>query len=117
MDKDNTFIKKYEKEYSDNGFSSKISKVAKSIGRSSVKKALLLYYVMKSKDVALLDKAKICAALGYFIVPIDLVSDFVPFVGYGDDLVAIAWALHSVYSKVTPEIEQLAEEQTNKLLK
>ncbi|MBE6310737.1 MAG: DUF1232 domain-containing protein [Bacteroidales bacterium] len=110
-------IEIYRKEYSDNRFSAKIAKAAKSAGRSIIKKALLLYYVMKSKDVPFKEKAKICAALGYFIVPLDLVADFVPFIGYGDDLAAIAWALHSVYSKVTPEIDKEAEEHTDRLLK
>lgn len=110
-------IEIYQKEYSDSRFSTKITKVAKSAGRSVIKKALTLYYVMKSKNVPFKEKAKICAALGYFIIPLDLVSDFVPFIGYGDDIAAIAWALHSVYSKVTPEIDQKAEERTNQLLK
>ena len=110
-------IEIYQKEYSDSRFSTKITKVAKSAGRSVIKKALTLYYVMKSKNVPFKEKAKRCAALAYCIVPLDLVSDFVPVMVYGDDIAAIAWALHSVYSKVTPEIDQKAEERTNQLLK
>ena len=110
------FIEKYGRKYSDNGFKDKIRRVTKSVGREALMKIMTLYYVLKSEDVALVEKAKICAALGYFIVPMDIVGDFVPFVGYADDLMAIAWALNSVRAKVTPEIERLAEEQVTRLL-
>lgn len=109
-------IEKYGKKYSDNDFKAKVTRVAKSVGGKALKEIFMLYHVMKSGDVSLKEKAKICAALGYFIVPMDFVGDFVPFVGYADDLMAIAWALNSVRTKVTPEIERLAEEQMERLL-
>ncbi len=108
-------IEIYKSNAKDSGFLGKLSRAAKRLGHKSVKKTLLLYYVMKSKDVAFFDKAKICAALGYFVLPLDFVADFVPFVGYGDDILAIAWALHSIYTKVTPEIDKEAENAANKL--
>lgn len=87
----------------------------KKTGRYVTKKALLLYHVMTSRKVPFKEKLKICAALIYFIIPLDLVSDFIPFLGFGDDIVAIAWALHSAYSNVTPEIEQKVKEKLDKL--
>ena len=34
--------------------------------------------------------------VGYLLMPIDLVPDFVPVVGYADDAVVVVWALRSV---------------------
>ena len=70
---------------------------------------LLLHYVLKSPDVPLEDKAKIYGALGYFILPIDLIPDFIPAVGYSDDVAALAFALHAVWKNVTPEIKEQAQ--------
>ena len=66
-------------------------------------------YVLKSPDVPLKDKAKIYGALGYFILPIDLIPDFIPIVGYSDDVAALAFALHAVWKNVTPEIKVQAQ--------
>lgn len=111
----NKDIETYRKDTPKNQPSSKITRAARSLGRVATKKAFLLYYVLTSRKVAFKEKIKIIAALAYFIVPLDIVSDFIPFIGYGDDLIAIAWALHSAYSKVTPEIDQEAEDRLKKL--
>ena len=59
----------YKKHYSDSKFWDK----AKSVGKNVLKPAMLLYYVMKSSDVPFAIKTKIIGALGYFILPLDLV--------------------------------------------
>jgi uncharacterized membrane protein YkvA (DUF1232 family) len=41
--------------------------------------------------------------LGYLLMPIDLVPDFVPVVGYADDVIVVALALRSVARRVGPE--------------
>ena len=55
------------------------------------------------------DKSKIYGALGYFILPTDLVVDFLPIVGYSDDLAALMIALHAVATNITPEIKAQAK--------
>ena len=72
---------------------------------------LLLHYVLKSPNVSIEDKAKIYGALGYFILPIDLIPDYIPIVGYSDDVAALAYALHAVWKNVTPEIKQQAQQK------
>lgn len=34
--------------------------------------------------------------LGYLLSPVDLVPDFLPVIGYADDVVVVAWALRAV---------------------
>lgn len=41
--------------------------------------------------------------LGYLIVPVDLVPDFLPVIGYADDVVVVALALRSVVRTAGPD--------------
>lgn len=87
----------------------KLSKFAKKAGIKVVYAALLLYYVLQSKDVPAKEKAKIIGALGYLILPVDLIPDAIPVLGFTDDLTALLWAIHAVRSYITLEIEQQAK--------
>lgn len=85
-------LKKYDKEYSEDGLWEKIGKVAKKAGIKVIYYALLLFYALQSDKVTVAEKALIIGALGYFILPIDLIPDFMVPIGYGDDL-AVMWGL------------------------
>lgn len=102
---------KYEKHYSEDSLKDKILKVAKKAGVKVIYGVLVLYYILQSENVSTTDKAKICGALGYFILPIDLIPDFIPVAGYTDDLAAIIWALYAVNKNITPEIKQKAKDK------
>lgn len=102
-------IKGYGSNYSESGLWSKITNVAKKAGQKVIYTVLLLYYVLISPDVPLKYKSIIVGALGYFILPVDLVPDFIPVVGYTDDLAALAAVLKTVADCLTPEIEAQAE--------
>lgn len=104
-------IESYKSEYSDKKFWDKVVTVAKKAGIKVIYAALLLYYVLQDPNVSTLDKAKIYGALGYFILPIDLIPDFIPVVGYSDDLAALAWAIHSVWKNITPKMKAKAKTQ------
>ena len=102
-------IESYQSNYSESGLWKKVKSVAKKAGIKTIYMVLLLHYVLKSPDVPLEDKAKIYGALGYFILPIDLIPDFIPAVGYSDDVAALAFALNAVWKNVTPEIKEQAQ--------
>jgi uncharacterized membrane protein YkvA (DUF1232 family) len=63
--------------------------VAKMAGLRVIYYVLLLYYSLQSDTVTLKEKALIIGALGYFILPVDLVPDFIIGLGYGDDAAAL----------------------------
>jgi len=102
---------KYKDHFSESKFWEKLGSYAKKAGAKAVYAALLGYFVLKSPDVPVEDKAKVYGALGYFILPLDLLPDMIPVVGYADDLSALVYALHAVWKNVTPEIELQAKDK------
>ena len=107
-------IEKYQENYSESGLQRKIKSVARWAGAKVMYAVLLLYYVLQSPTISKADKGKIYGALGYFILPTDLVVDFLPIVGYSDDLAALMIALHAVASNVTPEVKAQAKAELSK---
>ena len=98
-------IQKYEKHYDDNAFWEKLQRFARKAGIKVTYAALLLFYVLKSPATSGKDRAKILGALGYFILPIDVIPDFIPIAGYTDDLAALTWGIYCVIKGITPEVK------------
>ncbi|MBQ1409390.1 MAG: DUF1232 domain-containing protein [Bacteroidales bacterium] len=106
-------LTKYEEHYSEENFWDKLKKYAKTAGSKVVFTALELYYALQSDTTPRWAKGVIIGALGYFILPLDLVSDFLPGVGYTDDLATLTAAMLSVAKSITPEIEEQANKKLN----
>ena len=104
-------LEKYQGDYSEPKFWEKLKKFAGKLGKDLVYQILLLYYVMVSGDVDLKHKTIIIGALGYLILPVDLIPDFIPVLGFTDDAAAIAIALKTVRESITPEIEAQAQQK------
>lgn len=102
-------IEKYQENYSESKLLNKLTSVAQWAGAKVVYAVLLLYYVLRNPNVSTADKSKIYGALGYFILPTDLLFDIIPLVGYTDDMAAIMWAIHTVAKNITPEIKAKAK--------
>jgi len=105
-------IEKYQEHYSESKFGTKLPRVARKAGSKLVYSVLLLYYVLRSQAVSNADKAKIYGALGYFLLPLDILPDFIPVAGYTDDLTAVIWAVHTVWKNITPEVKAQASAKT-----
>ena len=48
-------------------------------------------------------RIRLTLLIAYLISPIDLIPDFIPVVGYADDVIIVAWALRSVARAAGPE--------------
>jgi uncharacterized membrane protein YkvA (DUF1232 family) len=102
---------KYEKHFSEDGFWDKLKNYAKEAGYKVVYTGLLLYYALQSPNTPLKAKLQIYGALGYLILPFDIVPDFVPVAGYIDDLGALMLAVGAVAMNIDAEVKQKAKDK------
>ena len=102
---------KFSKKYNDSSFWKKIKTYAVNAGRDVIEKALILYYCLMDRDTPGWAKATIVSTLGYFVIPIDVIPDFIPVAGYSDDLGALVCALAMVAVHIKPEHKEKANEQ------
>ena len=104
---------KFSKAYSPDKLIGKITKVAKKAGLKTVYAALLLYNALLSQNIPLKDKAVVVAALGYFIMPVDIIADILPG-GFVDDAGVLVYAAKLIWDNITPETHEKARAQLSK---
>ncbi|MCR4824302.1 MAG: DUF1232 domain-containing protein [Bacteroidales bacterium] len=102
-------LEKYIPEYDARKFWKKLRRVFRKIGAKAAYYALILYYAMQDPQVSGKDKGIIIGALGYFLLPLDLMPDFIPGVGYTDDIAALSLAVYKVWKCITPQVRSEAE--------
>lgn len=115
MAKKITNYKQYQKDYSESGFWEKLKDSASIAGKYVLSKVLMLYYA--KDDMTIGEKTLVIGALGYFILPLDLIPDFYPVVGYTDDLTALTYVFAAVSSHIGPDAKQKARAQMKKMYK
>lgn len=75
---------------------------------------MLLYYAAQSPQTPTWAKTTIYGALGYFILPIDLIPDLIPVVGYTDDLGVLIVAIAAVSAYINEDVrKQVADKLTS----
>lgn len=107
----------YQKHFSDGAFWQKLRRCGHKIGKEFLRYILVLYYVLVSPNVSVKNKSIICGALGYLILPADMLPDFIPALGFTDDFAAILLANEAIKSSVTPEISEKARRKTEEIFK
>ncbi|MDH6343078.1 uncharacterized membrane protein YkvA (DUF1232 family) [Parabacteroides sp. PFB2-12] len=110
-------IEKYGHHFDEQSFWKKISRVAKKVGATVLRPVLQLYYMLQSDEVSFKHKAYIVGALGYFVLPFDIIPESVlPVLGFADDVAVMAFVLKTVEESLTPEIKEMAENKVAQLL-
>lgn len=97
-----------DKYYSDDKFIKKVQSNGLQLGFKALHAATTLFVALKSPQMPNSQKLIILGALGYLILPIDLVADFLPVIGLADDALIIIKAVMSVYNHVDDSMEQEA---------
>ncbi len=85
------------------------------VGATLLYEVLQLFYVAQNPNVPMKIRAAMVAPLGYFISPVDLISDITPIVGYSDDTAVIAMAIAFAHAYITDDIRQKAKDKLRAL--
>ncbi len=93
-----------------------LSKATVSAGRKTLLTALTLFYCLQDRDTPTWAKGVIVGALGYLVLPTDLVPDIIPGIGYGDDWGALVAALGTVAAYIKDDHKAKATAQVERLL-
>ncbi len=79
-------------------------KLRKTLGQVPfIEDALAAYYCATDGKTPIYVKAVLMGALAYFIVPYDVIPDFIPGLGFTDDAAILATAISAVRSALRPE--------------
>jgi len=76
-----------------------------------IEKALWLYYAAQSDQTPTWAKTVIYGALGYFILPIDIIPDITPVIGYVDDFGALSAVIATIYIYIDENVKILASQK------
>jgi uncharacterized membrane protein YkvA (DUF1232 family) len=90
------------------GFWSKAKRVAARL--PFAEDLLSAYYCAFDRTTPIQVKAALLGALAYFVLPLDLIPDILPVLGYADDAAVLATALRLVASHIRPEHREAARQ-------
>jgi len=91
-------------------------KMAKYLGRIPfAKEALAAWYCAMDPATPGRVKGMLLAALAYFVVPIDLIPDMLPGLGFTDDLTVLLTTIGLIRAHMRPEHRKRAEEALESL--
>lgn len=94
--------------YVEEGFWAKVKRYAAKVPFS--KEVMALYYCSIDPKTPISAKATAVGALAYWILPIDLIPDFLPAAGFVDDATAVLLAYKSISAHITDDHREKAEQ-------
>ncbi len=106
----------YARHYREEAFWPKLRSTLRRLGKQSLERALWFFYAYLDPNTPAWAKAVILGWLGYFILPLDLVFDLLPGLGYKDDLLLLGKAIAAVGMHITPEAKAKARTTLKRLL-
>ncbi len=109
-------ILKYRKYYDENRLSEKIFSVIGKVGSGALYYVFLLLLLVSDKKIPTKVRLVFMAALGYFILPSDIIADILPGLGFTDDIAFLTYAVNSASRYITPELKEKAREKMNRVI-
>lgn len=76
---------------------------------------LAAHYCAFDRQTPLHVKAVLIGAIAYFVLPDDLIPDYIPVIGYTDDAAVLAAAIKLVSSHMKPEHREAAQHMLTRL--
>ena len=71
----------------------------------------IIYYAYKNPKLPLLPKIFAAGLIAYAMSPIDLIPDFIPILGYLDDLIILSIGVFILFKMIPKEILERAKEK------
>ncbi len=102
-------IKQYVSEYNESDLKQVLVLYGKKLGTQIVLYALIMVTLIKDSAIPLKVRLMFMAALGYLILPSDLVADILPFIGFTDDIAFLTYVISSATDYITPEVKEKAK--------
>ncbi|AGH95375.1 YkvA family protein [Pseudobdellovibrio exovorus] len=93
----------------------KLQKQASKIGSGMAMTILKLYYTARDPRTPKWARIRIYGALGYFILPIDAIPDFIPLTGYSDDAALLTLAVATLAFYISDESKKKAADKITQL--
>ena len=89
----------------------KLGVVGKKIGSKVVFYVIIMAMLIGDTKIPLKIRLVFMAALGYLILPTDLVADLLPAIGFTDDIAFLSFAISNAREYITPEVKDKAKEK------
>lgn len=106
----------YADQFTEATFRNRGRRLARRAGRGVAEPALVLYHTLQDPELPTWARSVIYGALGYFLTPWDAAPDFIPGVGYSDDLGVLTAALATVAAHIGPDARERARAQAERWL-
>jgi len=104
-------IQQYIKYFDEIQLFDKLGVVGKKIGSKVVFYVIIMAILIADKKIPLKVRLVFMAALGYLILPTDLVADLLPAIGFTDDIAFLSFAISNAREYITPEVKDKAKEK------
>lgn len=109
-------LSKYIKHFDERKLFKKLKSLSGRLSTQLLYYIFILFYLISNKSVPYKTRIIFIAALGYLILPTDLVSDIIPGLGFTDDAAFIAYAISNASNYITPEVKEKALNMLIKLV-
>ena len=104
-------IQQYIKYFDEIQLFDKLGVVGKKIGSKLVFYIIIMVILIGDTKIPLKVRLVFMAALGYLILPTDLVADLLPAIGFTDDIAFLSFAISNAREYITPEVKDKAKEK------
>jgi uncharacterized membrane protein YkvA (DUF1232 family) len=104
-------IEKYIKYYDEHQLLGTLRIIGGKIGSQIVMYAIVMLILIRDNNVPAKVKITLMAALGYLILPTDLITDVLPVIGFTDDIAFLSYVISSTTEYITPEVKSKARKK------
>ena len=109
-------FQQFAKYYNEKDLLKKIKSFSAKLSTTALFYFLVLYFMLSSKSIPSRKRVVLFASLGYFILPTDLINDFLPVLGFSDDIAFLAYTVTVVNEYITDEIREKAIKKVHKMI-